>query len=180
MTIASDAHMLQRIPISWEEYLARDDLVGDYYEGCFVEMSPPTARHQRIIKRLGAVLDLSAPHGAESLAGSGWSPSGVREALIPDLMVLPVDSDPKMLAEPPMLVVEVLSTNRSDDLVAKIYRYAKWGAPAYWIVDPRDQVLITYELAEDHFVETARYTNGSIVATYDGVKVPLDLDAIFR
>ncbi len=78
----------------------------------------------------------------------------------------------------PHLVVEILSSNRRDDLVGKLNRYAQWGAPAYWIVDPRDHVILTHRLEDGYFVETGRYTDGPATLTYGDVKVPVDVDAL--
>ena len=73
---------------------------------------------------------------------------------------------------------ERLSTNRRDDLVAKHYRYGKWGAESYWIVDRRDHQVLTYRLEDDHFIETGRFTGGQVMLTYGDVKVPVDIDEL--
>ena len=72
-----------------------------------------------------------------------------------------------------------MSSNRAKDLVAKVQRYAAWGAPAYWIVDPRDGVIITLALRNGLYAETARHTAGTAVLAYGEVEVPVDLDALF-
>jgi len=72
-----------------------------------------------------------------------------------------------------------VSSNRAKDLVAKVQRYAAWGAPSYWIVDRRDGVVITLALRNGLYAETARHTAGTPVLTYGEVQVPVDLDAMF-
>jgi Uma2 family endonuclease len=46
-----------------------------------------------------------------------------------------------LVTAPPLVAVEVLSTNRTDDLVRKSTDYLDAGAGQYWIVDPRDRVV---------------------------------------
>ena len=44
-------------------------------------------------------------------------------------------------------MIEVLSTNRTDDLVRKSTEYLAAGARQYWIVAPRDRVVEVFELS---------------------------------
>lgn len=95
-------------------------------------------------------------------------------------MVAPLGGDPDdPFIGVPHLVVEVLSSNRRDDLVAKLNRYAAWGAPSYWIVDPRDRIIRTYRLEDGIYVGTGSFTEGQAVLTYGDVGVPVDLDTLF-
>jgi Uma2 family endonuclease len=55
----------------------------------------------------------------------------------------------------PQVIIEVLSTNRADDVVRKLYRYAAAGLPRYWIADPLEPSLRAYELREGRFEEVA-------------------------
>lgn len=171
---------LVRIPMSWEEYLAHDELVpSEYYEGALVLMNHPRRHHQEIIVRLLDVLRDHRPEDARVTPGWGWSPPDVREELIPDLMVHPVTDEDHTFTGTPLLVIEVLSSNRRDDLFAKFVRYARWGALHYWVVDPRDRLLLTFENHDGTFVETGRHTEGTVTVEYGGTAVPIDLDALF-
>ncbi len=51
----------------------------------------------------------------------------------------------------PDWIVEILSTNRDDDLVRKyrIYKYA--GVREYWIVDPKNQKTLVYFFEKNDF-----------------------------
>lgn len=170
---------LQRIPMSWEEFLQRDHPVqNEYYGGCLVVMAPAGKRHQQIIKRLERLVDAAVPAGAEALQSLGWSPRGVEEYLVPDLVVFRDEEDVAIYGGTPLLVVEVVSTNRRDDLMAKVQRYAAWGAPSYWIVDPRDHLVQTLELRDGIFVESGRFTAGEATLRYGDVEVSVDIDAL--
>lgn len=170
---------LQRIPMSWEDFL-RHDYPGDseYLGGCLIRMAPATKQHQKIIKRLERLLDANLPAHAQSLQSLGWSPRGVHEHLVPDLLVFRDDDGGPLFSGKPLLVVEVVSTDRRGDLVAKRQRYAAWGAPSYWIVDQREHEVITLRLADGEFVETGRFSGGRAVLRYGEVEVPVDIDEL--
>ncbi|MFT4289236.1 Uma2 family endonuclease [Nocardioides sp.] len=170
---------LVRIPMTWEEYLAADVVPSDYYDGAMVVMNRPRRTHQEIARRLEDALRATAPEGVEVIREWGWSPAGVKEELGPDLMAFPQTDEDLRFSGVPFLVVEVLSGNRRDDLVAKLNRYAAWGAPDYWIVDPRDRVVITLRNDSGTFTETGRFTDGDVTLRYGAVEVPVDLDALF-
>ncbi|MBM7518911.1 Uma2 family endonuclease [Nocardioides nitrophenolicus] len=168
---------LRRIPMTWEDFLDHPE-TGEYYGGCLVVMPTPSKKHQQVLKRLERLIDATLPPGAEALQSLGWSPPGVRELLIPDLTVFRDESDAPFLSGIPLLVVEVLSTNRRDDLVGKVQRYAAWRAPSYWIVDPRDHQVVTMELVDGLYLETGRVTGGRATLRYGDADVALDIDAL--
>jgi Uma2 family endonuclease len=107
-------------------------------------MSSPGYRHQEIILAIGAQL-------REKLQGSGCSP------IIAPFDVYPLfDQDDELtLVQPdiflacdksklkenryngaPRFIIDVLSSNRSHDMVTKLNLYQKAGVEEYWIVDP--------------------------------------------
>ncbi len=170
---------LRRIPMSWEDFLDHDyPERSEYYGGCLVVMPPASKKHQQIAKRLERLVDAVLPAGAETLQSLGWSPLAVKEHLIPDLTVFRDEVDEDVFSGTPLLVVEVLSTNRRDDLVGKVQRYAAWGAPSYWIVDPRDHQILTMELSDGIYLETGRFTGGEATLRYGEIEVPVDIDAL--
>ena len=181
MSVANEHEALVRTPMTWQSYLALDDSVrGEYYDGALVTMAPPGRTHQRVEYELQKAIESALAPGTVVTRGWGWSPPGVREELIPDLMVHPSTDRERNLDVPPYLVVEILSTNRRDDLVAKLNRYAQWGAPACWIVDPRDHVVLTHRLDRGYFAENGRFTSGPVALRYGEVEVAVDLDHLLR
>ncbi|WP_188113482.1 Uma2 family endonuclease [Nocardioides humilatus] len=166
--------------MSWEQYLTYDDAVpSEYYGGALVVAAQPSQLHQHIQFRLTTLLHAHAPAGAAVTQGWAWSPDGAREELGPDLMVHEPTTEQRALRSIPFLVVEIVSTNRSADLVAKLQRYAAWGAPSYWIVDPRDHAVTTLVLRDGLYEESGFHTSGAVVLTYGDIEVPVDLDALF-
>lgn len=174
-----------RIPMSWEDYeaLAEDGVRREYLGGQAIVYGFPSRRHQRIVLDLAIAIRESLPDGAEVIPSWGWSPDGVREELGPDLMVHTSEEDKRLTTSTPLLVVEVLSSNRRTDLVDKMFRYARWGAACYWTVDPRDHELVVHEpdeLDPTMFRVAAAHTAGVVIASYAGTDVTIDLDHLLR
>lgn len=169
-----------RITMSWEDYEALEDdgVRSEYFGGQRVVVGFPSRRHQRIVVALLDAIRPTLPDGAEALPSWGWSPTGVKEELGPDLMVHTSDEDKRLTTSTPLLVVEVLSGNRRNDLVEKMFRYARWGAACYWTVDPRDHELVAHDLRDGMFHVAAVHTAGTVTASYAGTDVELDLDAL--
>ena len=55
----------------------------------------------------------------------------------------------------PLLVIEVLSSNRAHDLVTKFRKYAQAGLPRYWVVDPDARTVTAFALRSGIFEEIA-------------------------
>lgn len=169
----------QRVPMAWEEYLQLDEPSPSEYLGGQLVVSPfPNAQHARIIKRLQRVLDDHLPPGAETFTNWGWSPEGVREEVGPDVMVVPATDDAIRFTGVPLLVVEVLSGNRTTDLVEKSQRYFAWGCAHYWVVDPRDEVVLAYAMVEGQVELVGRFKSGEATLSYGEVEVPVDIDEL--
>ena len=53
---------------------------------------------------------------------------------------------------PPQFIVEILSSNRSYDMVRKLNLYERAGVTEYWMVDPDFQVISVLELSDGKYV----------------------------
>lgn len=137
-------------PAFWEWY-PHDGRRYELIEGTVVEMPQPTGKHAEITEFLNdkfraqiqsqrlplvskqAVISLEVPPTADRdtiripdvcvLAQTQWQDLRFRSAAISL-------SDP-----PPLLVVEIVSTNWRDDYYKKFAEYEERGIPEYWIVD---------------------------------------------
>jgi Uma2 family endonuclease len=172
-----------RVPMTWEQYLALgEDPRIEYVDGCAV-MSPfGTSDHARCIRLILRVVEDVLPPEYEVLTGFGWKPG--RDEWGPDAIVVPRTSGLKRFTGIPPMVCEVLSEDRSRDLVKKLRRYEQAGAPQYWVVDPRDREILGFENTDDGFEEYARVdaehpTAAFRVAIGDGIPVALTYDAFF-
>ncbi|MCL2442641.1 MAG: Uma2 family endonuclease, partial [Treponema sp.] len=48
----------------------------------------------------------------------------------------------------PKFIIEILSSNRSHDMVTKLKLYEKAGVAEYWMIDPDEQIISALVLAE--------------------------------
>ncbi|OON98735.1 MAG: hypothetical protein ATN35_03745 [Epulopiscium sp. Nele67-Bin004] len=51
----------------------------------------------------------------------------------------------------PSLIVEILSSNRKDDLETKFKLYERIGVGEYWIIDPSNNIINQYVLVNDRY-----------------------------
>lgn len=140
----------------------------------------PVYGHQYLTRLIANALDeVAGQHGLGVVQDWTWI-AGPHDVVRPDVMVCspPDNVRQTALISVPQLVVEVTSTNRSDDLVTKRGLYAASGVPHYWVLDSRDRVLLVHSLEGRSYPDPAVYPGGLIsVATFFG-DVELDLDAL--
>ncbi len=151
---------------TWEDYEALpDDVRAEYVDGR-VHVNPrPTRVHQRVVHRLARMIEDSCEiAGVEVVVEWAWKPSG--DEFSPDVLVVPPTDEDVRFTGTPLLVVEVLSTNRAHDLVTKAFKYAEAGLPRYWVVDPGDRTVTEFELVDGAFVERS-VVPGTDEATLD-------------
>ncbi|MGH9038976.1 MAG: Uma2 family endonuclease [Acidimicrobiia bacterium] len=142
------------VPMSWEEYERLDpDVRQEYVSGCLVVNPRPTFRHQVMVRNLTNVLDAACPPDYTAVNEWAWKPEADEWA--PDVMVCERDDDAVRFTGIPQVIVEVLSTNRADDLVLKLYRYGAAGLPRYWIADPLEPSVRAYVLRDGIYEEVA-------------------------
>jgi len=127
---------------SYAEYLAlADSLRAEYVNGEVLVAPPRSYAHQRVVQRVWDLLVRIAPPALVAVA-VGWQvttePPHIR---VPDVAVLGREPAGDLITEAPLVAIEVLSTNRSDDLVRKSAECRVAGVGQYWIIDPRDEVL---------------------------------------
>jgi Uma2 family endonuclease len=148
-----------------------DDLPEDgrryeVVDGALLVTPPPTHFHQAVARRLFLQLVRQVPPEWEPVYEVAFR---VRtDGRVPDLAVvtagLPVR--PREVAYQPCyfgLLVEVVSpTSTGMDRVLKPSEYAAAGVPFFWRVETEPAVeIVAYELAGDHYRETARISAGS-------------------
>ncbi len=160
-------------PMSWEEYAQRSpEPPSEYIDGRRVMAPAPTRPHQRARRRLAHLLDDVKPDGYEVTMAWGWKVG--KDEFIPDVLVHPITDESARFMGTPLLVVEVLSSNRANDLVLKVLRYARGGPRNYWILDPRDEAFDAFTLDEHGEYVSAGHVDG----TTGPVDIPLG-DSIF-
>ena len=81
---------------------------------------------------------------------------------------------------PPDIAIEILSTDRSRDLVRKRQIYAEAGVLEYWLIDPRNDTVTQLELQDGQYIERDVLGADGALTTplLPGLSVPLT--GIFR
>ena len=133
-------------PMSWEQYWElSSELRAEYVDGLVFVNPPASFNHQMICQRLrDAVLAQTGDDCVVAVA-VGWQlPTKRRILRIPDLMLLAAAPEGDNVTGPIPVAVEVMSTNRRNDLVMKAVEYLEAGAGQYWVVDPRDCALSVF------------------------------------
>ena len=87
----------------------------------------------------------------------------------PDVFVVcdPSKLDDKRCNGAPDWCIEVLSTNRRDDLVEKLALYSKFGVREYWIVDPKNEKSLVYFFEKSDFPSIYAFDSPIPVGIYD-------------
>ena len=52
----------------------------------------------------------------------------------------------------PKFIIEILSSNRSHDMVLKLNLYERAGVAEYWMIDPEEQIISVLEMINGRYV----------------------------
>lgn len=133
--------MLEKLPEDgWRRELVRGELI---------EMSPPNARHGRVVIRLGSHLDAYADENdlGEVYSEVGWIFEHDPDTVLgPDLSFVRKSRLSQVNEEGfartfPDLAIEVLSpSNTAGEMMRKVDVYFRSGVSAVWIVEPKQRI----------------------------------------
>ena len=173
--------------LTYEDYAKLPEEPGFRHEvidGVLIRDPSPSFHHQRVSRRLQRILEdyfnEIDPKGEVFNAPLDLNLT-MHTVVQPDLMYLPgsqpAQHDP--IDTVPELVVEVLSPSTSrKDRVLKLNHYQSAGVPHYWILDPEDGFIETYELQDEHYVSRVRSHTGMF--SHPGFpELSFDLEMLF-
>jgi len=149
--------------MSWEEYQQLpEDISIEYVDGQAVVNPPPTRRHQRAARRIANLIEAVDPSAVSVDIEWGWKPGN--DEFVPDVLVTIPTNEELRYTGTPLLVVEVLSSNRAHDLRTKRSKYAAAGLPRYWTIDPETETVTALELVDGEYRQI-----GSVSGTDEAV-----------
>lgn len=167
--------------MDFSSYLALpEDVRAEYVDGAALVTPPPSYGHQKVCQRLTRLLEDACGGRLDVVAAAGWELRPGAAVRVPDVMVLDEEPAGTRVTATPLVVVEVVSGNRADDLVRKSTEYLEAGVSQYWIVDPRDRCIDVFA-NESGWQVRARVHDDQPAAAIDlghGVTVTLDLDRV--
>ena len=174
-----------KVKFTYDDYCQLPD-DGNRYEvidGVLYMAPAPHPRHQRILFNLAA---LFAPFsiGENALGEAFFAPIDVifasEDIFQPDLIFISRDRlhiiTNRGLEAAPDLAVEVLSpSTRSRDLNLKRRRYAHFGVPEYWPIDPETRTIRALDLSGGEYLERGIYGIGDVLTTplIPGLVIPV-------
>ena len=103
----------------------------------------------------------------------------LRRAPEPDLVIVregrPGVLEGQWVEGAPDIAIEILSTDRSRDLVRKRQIYAEAGVLEYWLIDPRNDTVTQLELRDGQYIERAVLGVDDALTTHllPGLSIPL-------
>ncbi|MER7840997.1 Uma2 family endonuclease [Streptomyces sp. NPDC096040] len=159
-------------------------------QGRLTVTPPPDGSHPLSLTKLCRALERAgiAGSGAEWVQGVGlWLPTLPEDFAIPDLSIVDEDFRDAHVAKnyyaPNVfrMVVEVTSSNWSDDLGPKVECYAQAGIPAYLIADRKDGEVLCYQDPVDgKYPGPQRFKRGQSVPVPEsvGVTAEFSVDAL--
>lgn len=172
------------VKYSIEEYY---EIVKDYNgltelrDGEIVYLASPSRTHQNIIYNISFEIKkyISENNGkCEAMI----SPFDVKlddgTVVIPDIFIAcnPDNFDEQKYNGAPDFIIEVLSTNRADDLRYKLGLYQDSGVREYWIVDPKYKKVIVYYFEETDIPQIFDFDNNITVNIYKNNDVKLEIN----
>jgi prevent-host-death family protein len=175
--------------VTYEEFLDLVEHSEQRYElidGVIYNLASPSYKHQIAVQvLLGEFYNWFKGKSCTPLT-SPFDVTFIKQAdnicvVQPDILVIcdKENIDPKGKYKGiPTLVVEVLSlSTRSKDLIKKLDLYKQCGVKEYWIVDPMNEQITVYSLADNDIVDHKSYHNSANhyveSVHFEGLKIAL-------
>jgi Uma2 family endonuclease len=154
----------------------------ELFDGSLLVSPAPSKRHQRVSRKLAAILDETA----EAAALTVYEAVNLRlkqdRVVIPDLVVADTDDEGSIVeASEVRLVAEIVSpSNAIADRVLKMRLYAMAGIPAYLLVETEADApaLQLFVLHGEHYVLAAEATLGARLRIDQPLRLDIAVDRL--
>lgn len=166
------AEQLDFITIEEFEIMSKDEHLNYELINGVVMMSPsPSKEHQWI----AGTLIQQFRNNAQSIGCKPYHELDFKangDVYKPDVMLFCEGHDPDI----PTIVFEILSpSNRSTDLLLKAYKYELAGVKEYWIIDPKNLIIIVHDYVNQ---DIRSYSFGETISSR-AIQMTLLVDDIF-
>ena len=122
-------------------------------EGIIVDLASPRVFHQGLATDFCAALRSHIRKNAGKCRAFAAIDVKLDDSniVVPDVMI---GCDPEKFDEQkyngaPDFVAEIVSTNRTNDYIRKLWLYSRSGVREYWIIDPQLERVLVYFFEED-------------------------------
>jgi len=139
------------LPMTYEDFLARGESRDEYIDGATRVNPSPRRSHLETSRRVANLLADVMPDGYA--VAEAWSWKRGDDEFIPDVMLMAESDEDVRYTGLPELIVEILSSDRSSDLVIKSRKYAELGVQRYWVVDVPVRTVSVFTLDAGGYVE---------------------------
>ncbi|MBR1554175.1 MAG: Uma2 family endonuclease [Oscillospiraceae bacterium] len=157
----------------------------ELHEGEIVDLASPTATHNDIAGGLYSEFKsfIKKNSGKCSVKLLNFDIDlGNDTVVVPDVAIICDRSklSDKRCTGAPDLIVEIVSTNRNDDYVKKLFYYEKAGVKEYWIVDIKYKRITVYKFGNeesptiygfDEFIPVGIWDNKLTVCINDFIEI---------
>lgn len=151
-------------PMTWDQFVALGETRHEYIDGALIVNPSPRRSHQQVARRVADFLDWATPPGYEAVEAWSWKPSD--DEFIPDVMLVHEPTEDVRFTGIPVLVVEILSSDRAADLVLKSQKYAEAGLENYWVIDIPVVTLSIFTLEDGVYRLANRLTGDETTTLY--------------
>ena len=177
--------------MSLDEFLSFDETDGKWEldDGVLYIMPTGTPDHQFLIRRFSRSLDdylddFETPPAQFYHEMTTILSRELQRAPEPDIVIILNERRDivgrSRVEAPPDIAIEILSTDRTRDLVRKRQIYAEAGVLEYWPIDPRNDTVTQLELQDGEYVERAVLGADDTLTTPLLPGLSISLAAIFR
>jgi Uma2 family endonuclease len=177
----SPVELLERIPMSWEDYLRTPAYPKhEWVDGVCVVSPLASYAHQSVVRRLANLWEAALPGLFVYDGGNVRLPR--HRVRIPDVVAFAAREEGVFNESTPELVAEVLSpSTRAEDTMRKSREYAEGGIDQYWVVDPelrRIDVFVNREGEWEPVLHVDDATRTGTVAVEPHGEVTVDLATV--
>ena len=176
----------QRASTLADYYALPDDRRCELIDGVLYDINAPTLLHQDIIFTVHRqfhdyIQQKKKPCRVFSSPVDVQLDCDDQSMLQPDLVVLCRKEQLRAagIYGAPDYVLEVLSpSTRKRDLILKLAKYQTAGVREYWIIDPENQLLITYNFMDENYIPVLHPLAGSVPVAISGRELQIDLQPV--